>query len=131
MPKKPKERTLPQKIDDLRKQRDKIREERNKLSELETAFKAAEEQILTELREQGATKLSGKLATASVSESEVPSVEDWDDFYKFIRRNNAFYLLQRRPNAAPYRELMEQRRGKKIPGVNTVTTYRLNLTAIN
>lgn len=131
MPSKSKERTLPQQVDDLRKLRDTIREKKNALKELEDEFRTSEEKVLNALREDGATKLSGKLATASVSEADVPSVEDWDDFYKFIRRNNAFYLLQRRANAAPYRELLEQRKGKPIPGVKTVTTYRLNLTAIN
>lgn len=122
--------TLGASIDSLQKQREKVRKLSKELDTLKEALKADEAKVMEMLQEQGMDKATGKLATVSISESQVPSVQDWDAFYKFIGRNKAWYLLQRRTNAAPYRELLETRRGRKIPGVETVTKHTLNLRSL-
>lgn len=121
--------TQGQLIDQLFELRERIRELDRQSQALKDEKQALEDTLLKELDAQGVQSVSGRKATASISENIVPSIEDWDSFHAFIRRNNAFYLLQRRANAAPYRELMEQRRGKKIPGATSVTLRTLNLRA--
>ena len=121
--------TQGQLIDKLYELREQIRELDRQSQALKDEKSAIEDTLLKELDAQGVQSVSGRKATASISENLVPSVEDWDSFHAFIRKNNAFYLLQRRANPAPYRELMEQRRGRKIPGVTTVTLRTLNLRA--
>lgn len=126
---KPKD-TLGSRIDKLQDLYVKIKDLEGKASALKQLYDFEEKEILDFMEKQGMTKASGTKATVSVSKNEVPSVEDWDSFYTFIRRNNAFYLLQRRANAAPYRELLAQRRNKKIPGVSTVEKTTLNRRVI-
>ena len=60
-----------------------------------------------------------------MSEQVVPSVTDWDEVYKYIKDNDAFYLLQRRMNAAPYRELLGTE--EQVPGVEALTVKKLGL----
>lgn len=99
------------------------------ITTLRTSKDALEKQLLDQLDAQGVQSVSGHLATAYIAESIVPSIDDWDSFHAFVRKNNAFYLLQRRVNAAPYRELMAERRNRKIPGATSVTLRTLNLKA--
>lgn len=116
-------------IDRIFTLREEMRTLEKKITELNKEKTKIEDSLLADMDTQGVRSVSGRKATASVSENLVPSVEDWDSFHAWIRRNNAFYLLQRRANALPYRELMESRHGKKLPGVNTVTLRTLNLKA--
>jgi hypothetical protein len=48
----------------------------------------------------------------------VPKVVDWDAFYRYIERNQAFHMLERRPARAAFRELHEAH--KLVPGVEAV-----------
>jgi len=81
--------------------------------------------LMKALEEGKTTGISDTHASATLAERVIPKVEDWDTFYKYIRRNNAFYLLQRRPTEAPYRELLKERNGKGIPGVKSGTLKTL------
>lgn len=88
------------------------------------------ERLLFERMEQEKTTLArGSKARASIKESIVPKVENWDDFYRFIHRNNAYHLLERRAAAAPYRELLAQRKNG-VPGVVPYTKRTITITAI-
>lgn len=119
--------TLGTRVDNLFKLRENIREKTKELDVLKQQKAILEESIMQTLDDQDNSIAKGSLASVSITSTVVPSVEDWDSFYKFIRRNNAFYLLQRRANSAPYRELLDQRKGKKLPGVSSVTQRTLNL----
>jgi hypothetical protein len=84
-----------------------------------------EDEFIALADEQGTTAAAGKLAKASITESIVPQVNDWDALYKFIQRKKYWHLLERRPSSASYRELLEQ--GVKVPGTVPFTKRKLNL----
>lgn len=65
--------------------------------------------------------------TISAHEEIVAQVNDWDDVFKYVKRNNAFYLLYRRINNAPWREEVKSRRNKQIPGISPFSRYKLSL----
>lgn len=44
-----------------------------------------------------------------------PKVVDWDAFYEFISVNKYWHLLERRPTATGYREMLTL--GREVPGV--------------
>jgi hypothetical protein len=79
------------------------------------------------MTEQGSTKVSSTLGTAIISETQQPSVKDWDAFYKHIKDSDAFHLLQRRAAAAAFRELWDI--GQVVPGVESFTQRTINLRA--
>lgn len=107
-----------------------IREEKRKIKarekDLNERWRALELELLIRLDEQGMEKASVKnVGTASINETVLPQVVDWDAFYAYILENDALFLLQRRPAAAAYRELLES--GDTIPGVEPYTQRQIGL----
>lgn len=56
--------------------------------------------------------------TVYISPQITPKVVDWNAFYGYIKQNEAFHMLQRRPSRAAFRELHEAH--KIVPGVEAV-----------
>lgn len=112
--------------DALWKIREKLRSQQKILDELKAEREDLELKLMAAMDAQGTEMCKGTYATAVVSSTIMPQVLDWDAFYAYIRRNNAFYLLERRPAAVAYRELMERRR-KPLPGTTSFTKRSINL----
>ncbi len=84
-------------------------------------------EVLQGLDENGLDKASlTGFGTVSRKEEVVPSVKDWDSFYKYIAENEAWYLMQRRPAANACRE--QWATGEEIPGVEPFTQFKLSVT---
>jgi hypothetical protein len=115
-------------IDDVFDLRETKRLLEAKAQEVAVIILAKEILIMAELEAQGLLRAAGKKARVQIVESVVPQVEDWDTFYAFIRRNNAFELLERRPAAAAFREHAANRRNKTVPGVVPFVKRKLSLT---
>lgn len=106
-----------------------LRDQRSELSKQDKALKEEfdelENLVLTKLREQDTTKSSSPHGTATISEITVPTIENWDAFESFIYDNKAFYLLEKRPSGAAFRELFQQ--GEEVPGLKPFTKYSISL----
>lgn len=117
-------------IDALITIRSEINGLNKKVSGLKAGKKELEDHFLSLADEQDTESGSGKTGTASIGEDEMTSVEDWDLVYKYIRRNNAFYLLERRVAQAAMREIRAGRRGNKaLGGTSTFMKRKVNLRA--
>ena len=112
---------------ELRKKRDAAQEV---VDQIESIIDAKTFSLQASMEAQGITRFAGGKATASVSESVVPQVEDWDAFYAFIRRNNAFELLERRAAAAAFREHAAHRRDHTVPGCVPYTKRKLSIRTL-
>ncbi len=93
--------------------------------EVETALK---DHLINEIPKSESTGQSGKLANARIVKKIVPVVEDWDKFYKFVKRKNRFDLLQRRLNEEAVKEMWD--RGEKVPGVGTFNALEVSVTKL-
>lgn len=106
-----------------------LRDQRSEISKQDKALKEEfdqlEDLVLAKLREQDAVKGSSTHGTATISEITVPTIENWDSFESYIYDNKAFYLLERRPSGAAFRELYQQ--GEEIPGLKPFTKYSISL----
>lgn len=120
--------TIGAKIDRLFELREEQRALEKKVDEIKESRNALEQDLLVQMQAEGVSKSTGKCATAAISTSIKPQVEDWDRFYGFIHRHKYFHLLERRPSVTGCRELFETK--GKIPGVVpfSVNTIRLNKT---
>lgn len=119
--------TLGDRIDALHALREQKRELNKQLKDVDSEVKDLEAELLEAMHEQGLDQTRGSLATASISKSVVPQVEDWDKFHAFLIKNKMPWLLQRRVSADAYREVLERRKNRKIPGVSNFEKETLNL----
>jgi len=124
------EETSPQKptsdiIAALVEVRDERRRIRERDQELTEKWRSLEMELITRLDEQGMLKASTKAGTASITETILPQVVDWEAVYEHIKKTGDFYLLQKRPAAAAFREL--QASGIEIPGMEPYTKKSISL----
>lgn len=93
-----------------------LKEERDEIIDL----------LVDHMEAQGISKATGKLAGATLGETIVPQIDDFDKFWRFMKKNDAPYLLEKRPAAAPFRELLENRKGRPIPGLSSFPKKTIN-----
>lgn len=120
--------TLGSLIDKYQKVREQKRAAEEKVKEINGQLEEVEGEIFAAMESAGVEKAAGKLASASISSSTVPQVQDWDEFYKYIGRKKYFHLLERRPSATGCRELFDM--GQKIPGVEPFVKRKLNIRTV-
>ena len=96
-----------------------IREERRRLtrldSELSRSWSDLEALLINQLDAQGVTKASTDAGTATVNETVLPKVEDWDALYAHLKETDSLYLLQKRISSGAFREQHEA--GLSVPGI--------------
>ena len=114
-------------VDQMWALREKKRELEASVKDLEGQISDLESTIMESMAEQGLDKMSGVLASVSITTNTVAQVEDWDAFWAFIHKKKYGHLLQRRVSDPAYRELLDQ--GVKVPGVSPFSKQRLNLRA--
>lgn len=81
--------------------------------------------IMEKLDHEQVDQSRGHKATASISESVVPTVTDYEAFSKFVLRHKAIHLLEKRVSSRAYREMLEER--GEVPGLEPYTKRRLNV----
>src|SRR4051812_48638993 len=54
-----------------------------------------------------ASGIAGSVARVQLEPKSIPQVADWPTFYKYVAKNNAFEMLQRRLNEAAIKERWE------------------------
>jgi DNA repair exonuclease SbcCD ATPase subunit len=122
--------TIGELIDDIYKVREKIKGLTAQVSELEVQKAELEGHLLTLMDDQGVTQSRGSLASATRKVETVAQADDWEKLYPYISRTKSWQLLHRRLNNAAYRELLEQRNGKPIPGLSSFNKVSISLRSI-
>ena len=111
-----------------------LREQKRELAIQEKALNLAYESIKQELmgllETQGVSGAKTSVARVNFTESQVVQVQDWDAFYSYIKENDAFYLLQKRPASTACKEL-NTLLGVPTPGTTMITLKDLSITTVN
>ena len=107
--------------------------ERSALSAKDKALseeqKSLEAQIIELMDAQETRVGEGKIAKASIVESEEPAIEDWDAFTKWMTRTKNLHLIQRRISAPAWREIRALKKAE-VPGIGVFNKRSLNLRAV-
>ncbi|CAB4143184.1 hypothetical protein UFOVP435_74 [uncultured Caudovirales phage] len=103
------------------------RQHEEAITVLKDAEQEAEEHIMNLLASQDLQSARGALATATVVPKEVPKVEDWNAFYKFMFKKQDGALLQKRLAVTHLAEVWQDLKGK-VPGVSMLKIKELSLT---
>lgn len=115
---------LSKELNDVRKLISGLNEQ---LTDLKSRRDKLEQQLLDMLDDQELTRVAAGKFTVSITENVVPTVDDWDSFYQFMKDEDALFMLQRRPSPPAYREMLEARDGEEIPGVSSYTKRAISL----
>lgn len=113
-------------IDRLAEIRDEKRGLNNQLKELDEQFKDLQEAIMQALDAQGMQFGGSSRYRATITESVVPTVEDWQGVEEFVKQEDALFLFERRIAVAAWREFHES--GTLVPGTSPFTKRGLSLT---
>lgn len=107
------------------------------VDEIEEEEKALKEHIISNLKKND-TGAAGRHHRVQVITDQIPRVADWRKLYDYIKRNDAFDLLQRRLNdkaVAEREEALNERlrkgaKPKLLPGTEKFTVVKVSLTKI-
>jgi hypothetical protein len=99
----------------------KIREARRELAKKDTKLKeqldAVSEKLLEICKEQGATTIRTEHGTVSRRTNKNYWTSDWDAFFKFMKENDAFSLVQHRINNTSMAQFLEENPNLFPPGL--------------
>lgn len=107
----------------MRQQRLVKQAEAEKMKSYEVAL---QDHVLNNFKKDEVEGAKGKLASASISRTTVANVTDWEAFYKYIKKNEAWDMLQRRVNDAAYRARLDDK--VAVPGVEAFGIIKLSIT---
>lgn len=114
--------------DMLYKMREKRLAQQKIVEAMEKEESALKEHIIQTLPKSEASGVAGKVARVTVIKKEVPQVKDWDKFYAYVKKHDAFELLQRRLAVSAVEERIEDE--QQIPGVEMFVAPTVSLNKL-
>ncbi len=117
--------TLDELISQVYEIRKKASEAQSQANELKETQKSLEALIISRMDDQGVLVSGNRVAKVAISEDVVPSVDDWEKVFEYVKKKDAFYLLYKQISASSYREL--QNAGEAIPGTAPFTRRKLSI----
>ena len=84
--------------------------------------------IINTLPISDATGVKGKVAQVSLSLKDHVTARDWSKTWAYIKKNNAFDLVQRRINEAAVKARWDE--GEKIPGLEKFQVKEINCSKL-
>ncbi len=115
-------------IDRLYKLRDEIRAKEKALKTLKAKFSKEEDAIFKGYKKQELDGAQGKVGKVTIKRTVVGNIKNYKTFTNWLMKHKHPELLQRRVSNVAYRELLDQRKGKLIPGMESFEKITLSLT---
>jgi hypothetical protein len=109
----------------LREDRLALEKEADAISKNESLLR---DHIINSLPKDDSTGTRGKIAQVTISTKVKPSPRDWSLIWKFIIKNKAYDLLQRRCNEAAVAARWEE--GIEIPGMDKYNAVTVSCTKL-
>ena len=116
-------------IDKMVQVRDSKRELEEKIKTLNKTLTGLQERFILSAKAAGTEYARGALGSATIVETVVPTIEDWDLVAEYIKENDALYLLHRRVSSVAWKELQDM--GEEIPGIEPYTKVSVSLRKSN
>lgn len=107
---------------EARERKRKLDEESKQIERDIAAMKLA---LIERMQTENIHSTSNDIATVTLTESVVPNVTDWTEFYNYLKENDALYLLERRVSSTGWRELHNS--GATPPGTEPFLRFDLSL----
>jgi hypothetical protein len=98
--------------------RDKRRELEKQVAELKEQQDTVGSQLLEICKAEGAQTIRTQFGTVSRRITKNYWTSDWDSFFKFLKDNDAFSLMQQRINSTNMGQFLEENPDLHPPGLN-------------
>lgn len=110
-----------------------MRQERYKAQQAVEKQKKEEDKVEAKINKElllskDATGIAGKKARAQIVTKEKVVAEDWDSIWKYILKNKAYDLVQRRLSDTAVKERWNDK--KLISGINKIQVQELSITKV-
>jgi hypothetical protein len=105
--------------------RDRKKDLRDEEKEINGEMNEIEEEFKEYLDREDCDRATYKGFTVYRTKSIVPKVEDWERFWKYVLRQRADYLIERRPSVTGCRELFQTK--GKIPGLEPFEKHKIGV----
>lgn len=99
-----------------------------RVEELKADEADLERHIFNTFGKQELRGAKGTVASASIKEENVPTMEDWEAFRAWVVKTKSWDLLQKRLSSTAVRERWNA--GKEVPGVGVFHKMSLSLTKV-
>lgn len=98
--------------------RDKRRELEKQVADLKEQQDTVASQLLEICKAEGAQTIRTQFGTVSRRITKNYWTSDWDSFFKFLKDNDAFSLMQQRINSTNMAQFLEENPDLHPPGLN-------------
>jgi hypothetical protein len=105
--------------------RDKRKELEKEVAELKEKQDVIAKELLELCKEQGVTTMRTAYGTVSKRVTKNYWTSDWESFYKFIKENDAFSLMQQRINNTNMAQFLSENPDVFPPGLNADTNQTI------
>ena len=142
-----KPKTLGQLIDDLAKADEAVKAVAAKEKLVKADYAAAEEAVFAALDAQQTRVGESKTKRVSISVSEEPKTEDWEEFLAWAAKTKNLHMIQHRISAPAWREIKALKtkgliktkalvNGQEVdvfnvPGISTFLKRKLSVTSVS
>ena len=116
-------------IDEMIIVRDKKRVLEEKIKDLNKSLTTLQDRYIQRCKEVGTEYARGSLGSATIVETVVPKIDDWDQVEAWIKEQDAMYLLHRRISSVAWKELQDM--GEIVPGIEPFTKLTVSLRKAN
>lgn len=93
---------------------------------LEKRESSIKEFLINKLPKGKSSGVRGKIAYVEINTKAIPAVKDWPKLYAYIKKNDAFELLQKRVTESAVEERWEN--GTDVPGVEKFNVVKVSCT---
>ena len=90
-------------------------------------MKVLELELLNICKAQGADSIKTKAGTATRTIKSKYWTGDWESMYAFIRKNDAFLLLEKRLHQTNMRQFLDENPDQKPAGLNIDSEYAVTV----
>ena len=108
--------------------RDKRKELEIQVAELKDKQDIIAKELLELCKEQGVTTMRTAFGTVSKRVTKNYWTSDWESFFKFIKENDAFSLMQQRINNTNMAQFLSENPDVLPPGLNADTNQTIVIT---
>ncbi len=97
-------------------------------SKAKSKYDDQRDRVINELKSQDLDGANGTKAKVSLNQTLSATISDYTKFERYVYANKALHLLNKTPNTKAWREILEDRKGRPIPGLSPYNRLSLRLT---